>query len=129
MKLLLDTHAVLWAMTDTTQLSKTALRAITNPSHQIFASSANAWELSIKHHLGKMPEAAQILPAYHTSLARARFLELLVSSEHGILAGGLNWPHRDPFDRILVAQAQVEQLTLVTMDAIIAQSGLVTVLW
>lgn len=129
MRLLLDSHALVWAFTDTTQLSPTALAGITDPQNAVFASSASAWELSIKHHAGKLPEAALILPMYHASLARARFLELLISSEHGINAGALAWAHRDPFDRLLVAQAQLEDLTLVTSDATITASGLVSVLW
>ena len=129
MRLLLDTHAVIWALTDPSQLSPTAQNAIQNPRNEVFASSVNAWEVSIKYHLGKLPEGAQILPVYHASLAKARFLELLISSEHGIRAGSLTWAHRDPFDRLLVAQSQLEAMTLVTSDTIIQQSALVAVLW
>jgi PIN domain nuclease of toxin-antitoxin system len=129
MRLLLDTHAVIWALTNPSELSQTARAAIANPRNEVFVSAVNAWELSIKYHLGKLPEAAQILPVYHASLSKARFLELLISSEHTILAGGLNWNHRDPFDRLLVAQAQSEAMTLVTMDDAITQSGMVPVLW
>jgi PIN domain nuclease of toxin-antitoxin system len=128
-KLLLDTHTLIWALSNTSQLSSAALRAIADPQNQVFASSVNAWELSIKYHLGKLPEAALVLPVYHASLAKARILELLISSEHGIHAGGLTWAHRDPFDRLLVAQAQLETMTLVTMDDEITHSALVPVLW
>jgi PIN domain nuclease of toxin-antitoxin system len=128
-RLLLDTHTLIWALSNTSQLSPTALRAIADPRNDVFASSASAWELSIKYHLGKLPEVSQILPVYHASLAKARILELLILSGHGIQAGGLTWAHRDPFDRLLVAQAQLETMTLVTMDDAITQSALVPVLW
>ena len=129
MKLLLDTHTLIWALSNTSQLSPAAHRTIADPRNEVFASSASAWELSIKYHLGKLPEATLILPVYHASLAKARILELLISSEHGIQAGGLTWTHRDPFDRLLVAQAQLETMTLVTTDDAITQSALVPVLW
>ena len=129
MKLLLDTHTLIWALSNTSQLSQAALHAIQDPRNEVFASSVSAWELSIKYHLGKLPEATQILPVYHASLAKARILELLISSEHGIHAGGLTWAHRDPFDRLLVTQAQLETMTLVTMDDAITQSALIPVLW
>ena len=120
---------MIWALTNPAELSPAAQAAIANPGNEVFVSAATAWELSIKYHLGKLPEAAQILPAYHASLAKARFLEMLISSEHTILAGGLNWAHKDPFDRLLVAQTQCETMILVTMDEAITRSQLVRVLW
>jgi PIN domain nuclease of toxin-antitoxin system len=115
-KYLLDTHSFVLAV-------------LSDPTSEIYVSSASAWEMSIKHRLGKFPEASLILPDFYKTLAKARFLELMISSEHGIAAGDLAWAHKDPFDRVLVAQAQLEGCILLTSDSIIAQSGLVQVLW
>jgi PIN domain nuclease of toxin-antitoxin system len=128
-KYLLDTHAFVWAVSDVTQLAPKVLTVLSDPKSEIYVSSASAWEMSIKHRLGKFPEASLILPDFHKTLARARFLELMISSEHGIAAGDLAWDHKDPFDRVLIAQAQLEHCILVTSDSIITQSGLIQVLW
>ena len=129
MKYLLDTHAFVWAVSDVSQLTPKVLTALSNPTAEVFVSSASAWEMSIKHRLGKFPEAALILPDFYKTLAKARFLELMISSQHGMSAGDLAWDHKDPFDRVLVAQAQLERLVFITSDSMISQSGLVRVLW
>ena len=129
MKYLLDTHTFFWAVSDVTQLTPKVLTALSDPKAEVFVSSASAWEMSIKHRSGKFPEAALILSDFHKTLAKARFLELMISSEHGMSAGALAWEHKDPFDRVLVAQAQLERCILVTSDSVITQSGLIQVLW
>jgi PIN domain nuclease of toxin-antitoxin system len=126
---LLDTHTFFWAVSDVTQLTSKVLTALSDPKAEVFVSSASAWEMSIKHRSGRFPEAALILPDFYKTLAKARFLELMISSEHGIAAGDLAWIHKDPFDRVLVAQAQLEHLILVTSDSIMMQSDLVQILW
>ncbi len=129
MKYLLDTHAFVWAVSDVTPLTPKVLTVLSDPKAEVFVSSASAWEISIKHRSGKFPEAALILSDFYKTLAKARFLELMISSQHGMSAGDLAWDHKDPFDRVLVAQAQLERLVFITSDSMISQSGLVQVLW
>lgn len=129
MKYLLDTHAFVWAVSDVTQITPKVLTVLSGLKAEVFVSSASAWEMSIKHRSGKFPEATLILSDFYKTLAKARFLELMISSEHGMSAGALAWEHKDPFDRVLVAQAQLEGCILITSDSVITQSGLVQVLW
>ena len=129
MRLLLDTHAFVWALLDLSQLSRAALHALSDPANTVFVSSVSAWELAIKHRSGKFPEIAVILDQYYEVLAKAQFTELIISSAHGIAAGTLEWSHKDPFDRLLVVQAVMEDCVLVTMDQTITDANLVKVLW
>ena len=114
MNLLLDTHVLLWAMDDDPSLSQEARAAITNGSNLVFVSAATAWEISIKKALGKLR-----VPAgdYLDELRRHRFTPLDITTEHALAVESLPPHHADPFDRMLVAQAMVERLTLVTHDA------------
>ena len=115
-RLLLDTHALLWWLFDP-KLSSAARLAIANPQNQILVSAASAWEITTKHRLG-LPEAGDVpvhLPRY---LNRARFAVLNISLEHAIAAGALPGPHKDPFDRMLVAQARIEDLAVATTDQV-----------
>lgn len=117
MKLLLDTHTVLWATTQPSLLSPTAQAVITDDTNEVLVSAVVAWELSIKHHLGKLPEAAPLLTDFPTVLTSLAARTVPVEPRHGILAGGLSWSHRDPFDRMLAAQAITEGAALVGRDA------------
>ena len=128
MRFLLDTHTLLWWMFDDPKLSIAARETIAEPDHEILVSAASAWEIATKHRIGKLPEAGDIvqqLPAY---LRRARFTELGISVEHALLAGNLPGPHRDPFDRMLMAQATILNMPLITTDSIFRDYG-VQVLW
>lgn len=127
-KLLLDTHTLLWWLFDDPKLSAKAKRAIKNPDNAIFASTASAWEIATKYRLGKLPgaeEAAQRLPEL---LRSARIEPLPISMEHALAAGALAGPHRDPFDRMLIAQAQIENLSIVTTDRVFSDYD-VKVIW
>ena len=127
-RILLDTHALLWWLFDDPKLSRRARKAIADPATEPLVSSASAWEIAIKHRIGKLPEAGDIaarLPAY---LRAARFSELPVSVEHALQAGRLPGPHRDPFDRMLIAQAATEELRVVTNDPVFRDYG-ARVLW
>ena len=117
MKLLLDTHALLWWLFDDPQLSRKARAAIRNLENEVFVSSASAWEISIKYRLGRLPEAAEAAHDLPALLSRARFLSLPISIEHALAAGKLDGHHQDPFDRMLIAQAKLEQMPVVTKDA------------
>lgn len=114
MNLLLDTHVLLWTLDDDPSLSSEARAAITNGSNIVFVSAATAWEISIKKALGKLQ-----VPSgdYLDELRRHRFTPLDITTEHALAVENLPPHHADPFDRMLVAQAQTEGLALVTGDA------------
>jgi PIN domain nuclease of toxin-antitoxin system len=126
---LLDTHSLLWALAEPARLGPAALTAIEDPTSTLFVSSATAWELSTKHRLGRLPQADALLAAYCRHLSRLGARELPMSSENALLAGGLDWTHRDPFDRMLAAQCMVESLTLVSRDRAFAELRTVATLW
>jgi PIN domain nuclease of toxin-antitoxin system len=116
MKLLLDTHTFLWWITDNPQLSKKARELIGDGHNILYWSAASSWEVSIKYALGRMPlpEAPeQFLPA---EIGKNRLESLPIIDAHAFQAGQLPHHHRDPFDRMLVAQAQVESLALLSND-------------
>ena len=128
MKCLLDTHALLWWLFDDPKLSPRARETIARPENEIFVSAASAWEISTKHRIGKLPEAGDIVAQFPTYLRKARFTALAVSVDHALLAGSLPGPHRDPFDRMLIAQAKLHSLPIVTIDSIFGDYG-VNVIW
>jgi PIN domain nuclease of toxin-antitoxin system len=114
---LLDTHTLLWALTDPARLGDEARRVVSARASRLVVSAASAWEIATKQRLGRLPQADALVGAYPRHLDRLGVLRLPVSEEHALLAGRLEWHHRDPFDRVLAAQAMIESLTLVTNDA------------
>lgn len=110
--LLLDTHALLWWLADDPALSPVARAAIAAGPTRVFVSAASAWEMSIKHAQGKL-ESPDDLEA---QLITHRFQPLPITVAHALVAGRLPRHHGDPFDRMLIAQAQFHQLTVVTHD-------------
>ncbi|AXE39059.1 type II toxin-antitoxin system VapC family toxin [Acidipropionibacterium virtanenii] len=129
MTYLLDTHALLWALTDPSRLGPHAHEVLVNRSSSIVVSAVTAWEIATKHRLGKLPQADALLGAYGRHLDRLGAERLPVSEEHALLAGRLDWAHRDPFDRMLAAQAILESLTLVTADEAFTSLPGITLLW
>ncbi|WP_346825068.1 type II toxin-antitoxin system VapC family toxin (plasmid) [Ralstonia solanacearum] len=120
MKLLLDTHLLLWAAGQPDQLSPQALALIENPAHDLVFSAASLWEVAIKRGLGR--EDFRVDPRLlRRGLLDNGYLELPITSEHAVAVDGLLPLHKDPFDRILVAQSLVEGMLLVTADPIVAQ--------
>ncbi len=115
--LLLDTHALLWWLAEPCRLSRAASAAIAEPSNQVFVSAATGWELATKACLGKLEIAEPLLSDLPCLLAAQGFELLSVDLRHGLKAGGYTQAHRDPFDRLLAAQAELESLTLVSIDA------------
>jgi PIN domain nuclease of toxin-antitoxin system len=111
MRLLLDTHVLLWWLEGHT-MSETALTAIADPGNEVFVSPASIWEISIKREQGKL----RIEDGFLQVLNENAFVMLPISWGHALRAGSLPLHHRDPFDRMLVAQAEQETLTLVTRD-------------
>ncbi|MBX9701087.1 MAG: type II toxin-antitoxin system VapC family toxin [Acetobacteraceae bacterium] len=117
MRLLLDTHALIWAVSEPRRLPAAWHAAITALDATVFVSAVTAWEIAIKRALGRVNFPLEKLDA---TLEEAGFEHLPILAEHGIAAGGLPRHHGDPFDRMLVAQARLEGLTLVSDDAAIA---------
>jgi len=118
MRLLLDTHALLWWLADDLALSRAARRLIGHANNDVLVSAVSAWEIATKVRLGKLSGAEDLAGDFAGFLARERFEELTISAEHGIRAGLLTGPHKDPFDRMLVAQSQAENLPIVSNDAV-----------
>lgn len=128
MNLLLDTHAFLWFMAGDAALSKTARSAIENESNNLFVSAASLWEIAIKVSIGKFELSEPFETLIPHQLAENDMELLNISVEHTALIASMPFHHRDPFDRLLAAQAKVEQLTLVSIDDIFDAYG-VTRLW
>jgi PIN domain nuclease of toxin-antitoxin system len=122
-RLLLDTHALIWWRSDSDKLTRTAFAALTDPTAEVYVSAASAWEMATKFRLGKLPLAQRLLDGFVPGLATARFLPLAISVEHGLLAGSLTGQHKDPFDRMLIAQALEEDLTLVSNEVAFDRFG------
>jgi len=120
MKLLLDTHVLLWAAGSPEQLPSAARPILENPDNELLFSAASLWEIAIKRGLGRsdFQVDARVL---RRGLLDNGYLELPITSEHTVFIESLPPIHKDPFDRILVAQATVEGITLLTADALIAQ--------
>ncbi|MGH3933042.1 MAG: type II toxin-antitoxin system VapC family toxin [Pseudonocardiaceae bacterium] len=112
MRLLLDSHVVLWSLHSPERLSAAAITAITDPTNSVDVSVATLWELSIKQSIGKLTVDGDL----REHLMRQRFAELPVLGEHALAVRDLPLHHRDPFDRLLIAQARCEGHTLVTSD-------------
>jgi PIN domain nuclease of toxin-antitoxin system len=120
MKLLLDTHVLLWAAGLPERLSVAARRLIEDPDNELMFSAASIWEIAIKNGLGRDDFSADAR-LVRRGLLDNGYSELPVGSEHAVEIDALPTLHKDPFDRILIAQALVEGITLVTADAIVAQ--------
>lgn len=119
MNLLLDTHVALWAITDNSKLSQRARELIQSPKAVIWISTASVWEITIKYALGRgdIPVSSQDAVSY---FRESGYRFLAVEAEHAMAVGGLAAHHQDPFDRILVAQALIEPMRLMTHDPIVA---------
>ncbi|HSY01547.1 MAG TPA: type II toxin-antitoxin system VapC family toxin [Acidobacteriaceae bacterium] len=116
MRALLDTHALLWWLSDDPALTKTARRTIAETKNTLYVSAASAWEIATKVRLGKLPTAADLVADFSAQMEREGFHLLAVSAEHGIRGGLLPGPHKDPFDRMLIAQAHAENLPIISND-------------
>ena len=116
MRCLLDTHTLIWWMTADPHLSKSARALIEQESTISLVSAVSAWEIATKVRLGRLPAAADLVQNFVDDLRRQRMEILAVTAEHGIRAGLLPGPHRDPFDRMLIAQAQAENVPIVSND-------------
>ena len=122
MRLLLDSHALLWALADPKRLHAKATAAITDPRSTVYFSAASAWELEIKTQRGKL----SLPEGWLEAAEETGFVQLPVTAAEARESARLEWHHADPFDRMLVAQAQIHGLTLVTKDPLIRPYGVKT---
>ena len=128
MRLLLDTHAFLWWLIDSPRLSEPARQAIATETNEVLVSAATAWEIATKHRLGRLPGVEPVALDIAGTIASQSFEQLPITVADAARAGALPGPHRDPFDRMLVAQALSGNLALVSIDSIIDEYG-VNRLW
>ncbi len=119
MKFLLDTHVLLWAAGEPERLSTTARALLEAPEHALLFSVASLWEVAIKSALGRSDFRVDV-GVLRRGLVENGYLELAVAGEHAVAVATLPPLHKDPFDRLLVAQAQVEGITLLTCDPLVA---------
>jgi PIN domain nuclease of toxin-antitoxin system len=123
-RLLLDTHTLIWWLAGDPLLSENAKAAVVDPDNEIFVSAASAWEITTKYRIGKLPQAAALAMDVSGVLAAQGFFELPISMQHGQMAGSLLGPHRDPFDRMLIAQARLADLVLVSNEVVFDRYGI-----
>ena len=123
MRVLLDTHALLWWLSDDAALPRTARKIIAETKNTVLVSAASAWEIATKVRLGKLPTAANLVSDFCGQVEREGFDLLVISADHGIRGGLLPGPHKDPFDRMLIAQAQAENLPVITNERVFEDYG------
>ena len=123
MRVLLDTHALLWWLSDDAALTRSARRTIADTKNTLIVSAASAWEIATKVRLGRLPSANDLAADFSGHLDRDGFELLAISAEHGIRAGLLPGPHKDPFDRMLIAQAQAENMPIITNEPLFESYG------
>ncbi|MEY3121939.1 MAG: hypothetical protein RI993_764 [Pseudomonadota bacterium] len=124
MKALLDTHTLLWWLDGDEQLSVAARDWIGEASHSVLASAASAWEIATKVRIGKLPGAVEVAARYHECLMARGFTPLDISTDHALCAGTLPGPHRDPFDHMLIAQAQALSVPIISNERIFDHYGI-----
>jgi PIN domain nuclease of toxin-antitoxin system len=115
-RLLLDTHALLWWLTQNPSITVAAQNLLKNRDHTVLVSAASVWEIATKVRLGKLDVAIEVVENFGAYLARERFEAVSVTVQHAIRAGLLPGPHKDPFDRMLIAQALAENIPIVSND-------------
>ena len=128
MRLLLDTHALIWWLLDDRALSRPAYAAIEDQGNEVVVSAISGLEVTTKHRLGKLPQAERLARRFEAEIADAGFVSLPVSATHAAFAGALAIPHKDPFDRLLIAQSMLESLPLISNEEMFEGFG-VSRLW
>ena len=114
-RVLLDTHTLVWWVEGREKLSATARETIEDADTVVLVSAASAWELAIKSRLGKF-KSRELAEGLDEQILEEGFVALSISIEHALRAGGLDSPHKDPFDRMLIAQAQIEDVSVISKD-------------
>ena len=128
LRVLLDTHAPIWWLFDDPKLTETARQVIGDSDNRIVVSSASAWEIATKHRRGRLSEAGDLPERFEHYVEQARFTALPITVAHALAAGRLLGPHKDPFDRVLIAQSLLESMPVVTADPVFADYG-AAVVW
>ena len=121
--MLLDTHALIWWFSDDPSLPQTVRGIIADTDNTLVVSAASAWEIAIKFQQGKLRKVGDLVSDFSGRIEREGFQLLSISAEHGIRAGLLPGPHKDPFDRMLIAQSQAENTSIVSNEAIFETYG------
>ena len=116
MKVLLDTHALLWFALGDDRLPERARDTIDITANGVLVSAASAWEIATKHRIGKLPEAGPFVPDWQVTLEKLQFEDLPVTAEHALRAGLMTLANRDPFDRMILAQALLENAVVVSNE-------------
>jgi len=122
-RLLIDTHALLWWLSDDLSLSDVARKAMAETSNVLLVSAASAWEIATKVRLGRLPGAEKLAADFQGFMRREGFTTLDITADHGIRAGLLPGPHKDPFDRMLISQAQAESVPIITSERVFEAYG------
>ncbi len=128
-RLLVDTHVLLWMLLAPERIPESTRATVADPTTDILVSAASAWEIATKQRLGKLDGAEAVVAGYAEHLDRLRATEVPITSRHALHAGLLRWEHRDPFDRMIVSQAMIDSLPLVTADAAIIAFHGVRIMW
>jgi len=124
MRVLIDTHVLLWAVGGDKKLSRTAHGILSSFENEVFVSAASAWEIATKYRLGKLPAAGALAGNINAIVEQLGFRPLPISLGHAERAGALPGEHRDPFDRMLIAQSQAENLPLVSNEHLFDAYGI-----
>ncbi len=126
---LLDSHALVWALTEPRKLSAKTRRIIQSIDHVLVASAATAYELSYKHQLGLLPGLDALFVGYRRHVLELASEELPISGPHALEASRLDWDHHDPFDRLIAAQAMMEGMPLITADPVFTGLAGLETIW
>lgn len=129
MTYLLDTHILLWLLGEPHRLPDSLIDELAHPDTRLLVSAASAMEVATKTRIGKLPIGEPLVAGWDERCAEIEADELPISAHHALLAGSLVWPHRDPFDRLLAAQAIIEGIPLVTNDPLLRAFEPVTTHW
>ncbi len=128
MRVLLDTHALIWWLADDPALPESARWVIADPDVEVLVSAASAMEATTKHRIGKLPQASELVQNFASFVENEGFRSWPISVRHAALAGSLQIAHKDPFDRILIAQSLLEAIALVSNERMFDDFG-VTRVW
>jgi PIN domain nuclease of toxin-antitoxin system len=123
LRLLLDTHTLLWVLEDNPRLSRRAAETLAAPGAELLVSAVSAFEICLKFNLGKLPGSAALAGAFEETIAATNCVPLPISLAHGEAAGKLDLSHKDPFDRLLIAQAQIERVPIVSNERLFDRFG------
>jgi len=128
MRVLFDSHALVWFLLGNAKIPKQLRQNLDHPDTEFAISAVCIWEIATKVRRGKWPEAAAVIASLHDVLAKSAYFPLAITIEHARVAGLFAWQHRDPFDRLLAAQSQIEGIPLITADPIFRTFG-TAVMW